>query len=183
MMERFCVTRRAAGPFAFVLAVLFVCALFAGCSKEKAPSPAPAEGARRESDSIIPFTVTTFAGTRFNLEETRGSVVVLNFWASWCGPCKYEAPFLQKAYEEFGPRGVKFIGVAVDDTEAGARAFVERFGLTFPTAIDSTGEIIDAYNIYGIPRTYIIGKDGKAAYVHSGAISGEDLSRAIREAM
>ncbi len=73
--------------------------------------------------------------------------------------------------------------MAVDDTEQGAMAFVERFGLTFPIAIDSSGEIINAYNIYGIPKTYIIGKDGLASYTHSGAITGEDLSREIRGAM
>ena len=159
--------------------VLFcICVLFAGCTKEKAPSPE-----RRQSEKVIPFTITTLDGSEFSLEAAKGSVVVLNFWASWCGPCKYEAPFLQKAYETFGPQGVKFIGVAVDDTGEGARAFVERFGLTFPIAIDSTGEILNAYNIYGIPRTYIIGKDGEAAYTHTGAITGDDLSREIRKAM
>lgn len=160
------------------LVLLLICVLFAGCTKEDAPSPE-----RRESERVIPFTVTTFDGAVFSLDAAKGSVVVLNFWASWCGPCKYEAPFLQDAYETFGPQGVKFIGVAVDDTGEGARAFVEHFGLTFPIAIDSTGEIMKAYNIYGIPRTYIIGKDGEAVYTHSGAISGEDLSREIRKAM
>jgi len=163
---------------AVFIVLLLVCVLFSGCTKEEAPG-----SGQGQSDSLIPFTVTTFDGARFSLEAAKGSVVVLNFWASWCGPCKYEAPFIQEAYLAYGSRGVKFIGVAVDDTEQGARAFVERFGLTFPIAIDSTGEIINAYNIYGIPRTYIIGRDGQAAYIHSGAITGEDLSREIEKAL
>lgn len=163
---------------AALLFLFFIFAVPAGCTQGEGDA-----SAKRPSEKIVPFTITTIKGAEFSLEEAKGSVVVLNFWASWCGPCKFEAPVLQKAYETFGPRGVKFIGVAVDDTEKGAKAFVERFGLTFPIAIDYTGEVLKSYNIYGIPKTYIIGKDGEAAYTHTGAISEDVLTREIKKAM
>ncbi|MFQ5735471.1 MAG: TlpA family protein disulfide reductase [Thermodesulfobacteriota bacterium] len=169
-------------PLAAIVAAVLLLAVAAGCGRDKSPEPqqTPQE---RPQEQVYPFKVVTFDNSVFTLDSVKGKPVVLNFWASWCGPCKLEAPTLQRAYETFGPYGVEFIGVAVDDTEQGAREFVKRFGLTFRTALDSTGEIMSLYRIYGVPKTYIIGKDGKVAYTHSGAITGEVLAREIKKVM
>ncbi len=166
--------KRQRGLLATGAAVLLAVWL-SGCGQEAAKAPAPRE-------SAAPFKVTTFDNGAFSLEAAKGRPVVINFWASWCGPCKLEARTLERAYQTFKPYGVEFIGIAVDDTEEGAKAFIKKYGLTFPMALDS-GEIMKAYSIYGVPKTYILGHDGQVAYTHTGAISEDDLAREIRKAM
>jgi cytochrome c biogenesis protein CcmG/thiol:disulfide interchange protein DsbE len=129
------------------------------------------------------FTVATFSGEEFTLSANRGRPVVVNFWASWCGPCRFEAPTLRKAYEEYSPRGVAFIGVAVQDTDERAKGFVEKYGLTFPNGRDSTGEIMKTYEIYAIPQTFVIGRDGRISYVHTGPVTDELLASEIEKAL
>jgi cytochrome c biogenesis protein CcmG/thiol:disulfide interchange protein DsbE len=124
----------------------------------------------------IPFTVSTFEGGVFELGSAPERPVVVNFWASWCGPCKLEAKVLERAYEEYGPRGVEFIGVAIQDTADGARRFISEFGLTFPNGLDDTGSIMRSYNVFGIPKTYVIAPGGAVAYTHTGPVSWTGLS-------
>ncbi|MBI5642070.1 MAG: TlpA family protein disulfide reductase [Deltaproteobacteria bacterium] len=147
-----------------------------GCKgkSEKKPSGAAA---------AIPFKLTTFDNQEFSLEAMKGKTVVVNFFASWCGPCRFEAKTLEKAYQAYKNDGVEFIAVAVDDTEAGAKGFIKEFNITFPAGRDAAGEIMKAYNIYGVPQTNIIGKDGAVSYTHSGAISEDILFREIKRAL
>lgn len=130
-----------------------------------------------------PFTVDLFGGGVFDLGKFEGTPVVVNFWASWCGPCKYEAPLLDSVYREYGPRGVVFIGVAVQDVEESATAFIKKYGVGFPNGLDRTGEIMRDYDIFVIPRTFVIDGDGAVSYAHSGPISEEGLSAAIEKVL
>lgn len=167
-----------------VLAAAFMAAglLLTGCKKApesgKAPeSPAPQAAAKPRQ--AIPFKIYTFDGKHVSLQDLKGKPVVVNFFASWCGPCQLEAPALREAFTEFGNR-VQFVAVAIEDSEAGARAFLKEFDIKFPAGLDSSGAIARDYNIYGIPRTYIIDSSGNVLYEHSGAIMKEDLDAAIR---
>lgn len=166
------------------LAVTIIAAGFflTGCKKAgegEKPDALQAQAPSSESRQAIPFSMRSFDGRDISLEGFRGKPVVVNFFASWCGPCQLEAPALGDAWAEFGDR-VEFVAVAIDDSEDGARAFVKEFKLSFTAGIDSTGEIAKAYNIYAIPRTYIIDRAGAVLYEHSGVITREDLDRAIR---
>lgn len=156
--------------------------LFAGCKKapesEKAPEKTSSE-APVQSRQAIPFSIKTFEGKEVALQDLKGKPVVVNFFASWCGPCQLEAPALRDAWSEFGGR-VQFVAVAIDDSEEGARAFLKEFNIKFPAGLDSSGAIARDYNIYGIPRTYIIDSAGTVLYEHSGAIMKEDLEAAIK---
>lgn len=125
------------------------------------------------------FEVKTFDGGIFNLGAVSGSPVVINFWASWCGPCRIEAAIIQEAYEKFKGSGVRFIGVALQDTPEASGSFIDEFGWSFPVGPDETGEIMRVYKVFGIPKTFIIAKDGRVSYVHSGAITKEILTREI----
>ncbi len=169
--------------FVSVLLVFTAMAL-SGCERSGEKQSAGTTGVTGlPGDLAVLFEVTTFDNGVFSLGAAAGSPVVINFWASWCGPCKFEAEALQEAYVKFKDSGVRFIGVAVQDTEEGSRKFIDEFNLTFPTGPDATGEIIMAYRVFGIPKTFIVGKDGRVSYVHSGAISREVLTREIMKVL
>src|SRR3990172_377657 len=169
---------------AFIVTILAAGLLFTGCKKAGEESKAEAPSvfgapAVQQSRQAIPFSMKTFDGRDVSLQELKGKPVVVNFFASWCGPCQLEAPALRDAWSEFGNR-VEFLAVAIDDSEEGARGFLKEFKLEFTARLDSTGEIMKDYNIYGIPKTYIIDRTGLVVYEHSGVIMKEDLDKAIK---
>jgi cytochrome c biogenesis protein CcmG/thiol:disulfide interchange protein DsbE len=87
--------------------------------------------------------------------------VVVNFWASWCIPCKDEAPFLQEVYEQNVDRGLVVLGVDAQDFKQDARAFMERFGLTYPVVYDGRGSTLGAWGVVGFPETFFVNRDGE----------------------
>lgn len=150
-----------------ILYVLAFCTLFfvlAGCSDEVEKEIAP------------DFTLRLFDGEYFNLSEHKGRPVVINFFASWCIPCKAEAPSFDKVYREYKTKDVAFLGIAIQDTETKAIGFVNEVGITFPTGLDEDGKIKESFGVFGIPVTYFIDKNGKINYTHAGMMT-EDLIR------
>ncbi len=115
------------------------------------------------------FTLKTYDGQQVSLESLRGKVVVVNFWASWCVPCRDEAPILEQVWRQYKDRGVVFLGVDYVDTEPKALAYLKEFDVTYPNGIDLASKISQVYRISGVPETFFIGKDGKIAPVNTGA--------------
>ena len=109
------------------------------------------------------FELTLFDGRRLRLSDLEGKVVVLNFWASWCGPCREEMPAFELTWQEYSDRGVVFLGVAVADFEEDARAFADFVGVTYPVGFDSAGEIALDYfpERVILPTTYFVDPEGK----------------------
>lgn len=109
-----------------------------------------------------------------SLADYKGQVVMLNIWATWCGPCRIEMPGIEQLHKTYGPRGLKIVAVSVDapHTESQIRDFVKQYGLTFQILHDTTGEdgaIGQAYQITGYPETIIIGRDGLIRKMLMGA--------------
>ena len=129
------------------------------------------------------FSVPLFDGGRFALEEHRGQVVVINFWASWCVPCREEAPLMEAAWRAYRDRGVVIVGVNVQDTEPAARRFIDEFGLTFPNGPDAGGRLAIDYGVYGIPELFIVSRDGRITYKHVGAVGEPTLVRRVEAAL
>ena len=106
------------------------------------------------------FEMETFSGDLLRLSDLEGQVVVLNFWATSCPPCRWEMPSFERIAQEYGDRGVVFVGVSVSDTAEDAQAFVDSIGLTYPIGVDPTNAIARAYDVVSLPTTFFISTDG-----------------------
>ena len=126
------------------------------------------------------FELITFSGETHLLSDFRGSVVVVNFWASWCESCKPEAKDLENAYQYYRASGdVMFLGVDYVDIEPEALAYLEEFGITYPNGPDLRTEISQAYRIRGVPETFIIDQNGVISHVQIGPYSSFEHIRSM----
>ena len=126
------------------------------------------------------FTGTTLTGSRLSFSSYRGRVVVINFWGSWCDPCRAEAPVLAVAAQQYRPSGVAFLGVDVRDTTASAEAFTRNFGITYPSVSDPslliTQDFTTAVPIAGTPVTLVVDRTGHIAGAVFGQASSAELN-------
>jgi cytochrome c biogenesis protein CcmG/thiol:disulfide interchange protein DsbE len=127
------------------------------------------------------FTLQGFDGRRVTLSELQGQVVVVNFWASWCDPCREEAAYLEQTRRKYKDQGVVFLGVDYVDTEKTALAYIEEFDITYITGPDLKTRILDSYNIQGVPETYYVAKNGELRGVHIGPLYPPGLDEKIEE--
>jgi cytochrome c biogenesis protein CcmG/thiol:disulfide interchange protein DsbE len=132
-------------------------------------------------DKVPPFSLTTFDGNTLNSGDFSGKVILINFWASWCTVCEDEALELETAWQQYKADGeVVFMGVDYVDTEPEAKAYLDKFHVTFPNGPDLGTKISQMFRIRGVPETFIIGRDGKLAYVKIGPfISLQEIQQAI----
>ncbi|KZE38376.1 hypothetical protein AV656_05525 [Bhargavaea cecembensis] len=141
----------------------------------------PGEGIAK-GEAAPDFTLETLDGGELTLSDLRGEKVILNFWASWCGPCRAEMPHMQEFHEEEAEEaGVRVIAVNLSTSERGDKekvmeniqSFVDEFGLTFPIPLDVEGEQMDVYRVITIPTTYIIDTSGVIRHVVRGPMDAE----------
>lgn len=125
------------------------------------------------------FTLKTYDGKSFSLEEHRGKVVLINFWASWCGPCRSEAEDLNAIWTEYKAKGVVFIGVGYLDNESDAREFLKEFNVRYATGPDDGTQISRAYRVKGVPESYIVDQKGNLAMTIPGPTTAKDLRRIL----
>jgi len=125
------------------------------------------------------FTLTSFDGESLTLSELRGQVVVINFWASWCPPCREEAAYLERTWRKYKDQGVVFIGVDYLDTETEALAYIEEFDITYFNGPDLRTKIAQAYKIQGVPETFYVTKNGELRGLKIGALVPPELDQKI----
>jgi cytochrome c biogenesis protein CcmG, thiol:disulfide interchange protein DsbE len=120
----------------------------------------------------------------FSLDSLRGKAVVVNFWASWCEPCKSEAPLLEQAWQRYRDEGLVVVGVDAQDFTKDAKGFAERYEITYPTVHDGAGSTLGRWGVVGFPETFFVGRDGRLVGEKvSGELDAEQLESNIRVAL
>jgi peroxiredoxin len=129
------------------------------------------------------FTLHTLNGPNMRLQEQRGQVVLINFWATWCGPCQQEMPKLNALYEKYHAAGFVLLGVNVDDDVKHAAVVAQKLGIKFPVLLDTDKAISHLYDLSTMPSTVLIDRDGRVHYVHKGYLAGyeDTYDKQIRE--
>jgi DsbE subfamily thiol:disulfide oxidoreductase len=126
------------------------------------------------------FSVRSLRGSgRVSLRQYEGRIVVVNLWASWCGPCRKEAPALEQVWKQYREGGAMFIGIDHQDTKTDGLAFAREFGLTYPLGFDPDGTVARAFGALGVPTTYVIAPNGWIAYRFLGRVQPADLIRVL----
>jgi peroxiredoxin len=152
------------------------CAAFAVIAGTASSAIAPASPAPD-------FTLHSMSGPNLRLKEQRGRVVMVNFWATWCAPCRQEMPQLNRLYEKYRSSGFMLLGINVDDDPSKAAEVAAKLGVTFPVLLDADKTVSKLYDLNTMPSTVIIDRDGKVRYVHRGYLAGyeENYEKQIRE--
>ncbi len=129
------------------------------------------------------FTLRAMDGPNMRLQEQRGRVVMINFWATWCGPCRQEMPHLNRLYEKYAPSGFVLMSVNVDDDTRNAAEVAAKLGVKFPVLWDTDKRVSRLYDLATMPSTVLIDRDGKVRYVHRGYLNGyeETYEKQVRE--
>ncbi len=128
-----------------------------------------------------PFSLNLLEGGTLEWADLEGKAVVLDFWASWCGPCRHEAPALAQVYLEYADLPVEFVGINLWDQKEGALQHVNQFSVPYPNGIDSRGIIAIDYGVRGIPEKYFISSAGLITRKFEGPMSAEDLRASLNE--
>jgi peroxiredoxin len=140
------------------------------------------------SQGIAPdFTLKSHSGANLRLSELRGEVVMINFWASWCGPCRQEMPLLEELYAEYQPLGFTILGVNVEEDSSKAKALLSEIPVSFPVLFDTQSQVSRLYDVVAMPSTVLVDRDGNVRYLHHGYKPGyeqayqEQVRALIRE--
>lgn len=138
----------------------------------------------QESQLAPAFTLPGLDGDEpISLRDFRGKIVVLNVWASWCLPCRKEAPALQAAWEDYRAQGVQFLGSNYQDDRDAARGFVREFGITYPSVFDPSGRLAADYGFFGLPSTFVIDGSQRIRFQFTGYLTAPRLREALDEVL
>jgi len=122
------------------------------------------------------FTLRSMDGPNVRLNEQRGRVVMVNFWATWCGPCRQEMPHLNKLHDKYRDAGFVLLGVNIDDNARAATDLAAKLGLRFPVLLDTDKSVSRLYDLGSMPATVLIDREGRVGHLHRGYREGFELS-------
>ena len=145
-------------------AAVIVAALLTGMASAAGPAPAPAPA----------FTLPARGGTSLGLESLKGKVVMLNFWASWCGPCRKEMPLLEQMHKKYSKQGFALLGVNVDAESADAEKLLKTVQVSFPILFDKESKVSGLYNVNAMPSSVFIDRKGNLRALHRGYKEGDE---------
>ncbi len=149
-----------------ILAIVLVLGVVATSCPAEAPAP---EVGKQAPD----LQLNTPGGQSIALSELKGTPVLLNFWATWCGPCRHEMPFLQQIYDERPEETLVLLTINIQESSSQVVQFMQSEGFSFTVLLDSNGNVAQRYNIHGIPTTFFIDKDGVIQEIKIGAFQSK----------
>jgi peroxiredoxin len=120
------------------------------------------------------FTLRSLSGENLRLQEYRGKVVLINFWASWCGPCRQEMPILDRIHKRYEPAGFTVLGVNVEGELDKARKIADRLDVSFPLLFDAGQQVSEDYALKSMPYTVLVDRDGQIRFIHHGYKPGDE---------
>jgi peroxiredoxin len=120
------------------------------------------------------FTLKSNSGKNVKLSELRGQVILLNFWASWCGPCRQEMPLLEKLHKRYSALGFTVLGVNVEEDPRKAKTLLKDISVSFPILFDTSNKVSKQYKVSAMPSTVMIDRDGNMRYLHKGYKPGDE---------
>ncbi|SFD47796.1 TlpA family protein disulfide reductase [Pseudoalteromonas denitrificans] len=121
------------------------------------------------------FTLKSQSGENLRLQEMRGEVVLINFWASWCGPCRQEMPYLEKIQQKYHDLGFTVLGINVEEDSTAAKALLKELSVSFPILFDDKNTVSEMYKVDAMPMTVLVDRDGYQRYLHRGYQSGDEV--------
>jgi thiol-disulfide isomerase/thioredoxin len=129
------------------------------------------------------FTLKSRSGENVKLSELRGEVVMINFWASWCGPCRQEMPLLEDLYSKYSDLGFTLLGVNVEEDSSKASELLREIPVSFPVLFDNKNEVTKLYKVVAMPSTIMVDRDGNMRYLHRGYLPGyeEEYKKQVKE--
>jgi peroxiredoxin len=136
-----------------------------------------------EGNQAHDFTLQTLDGTEVSLSDYQGRAVLVNFWATWCAPCRAEVPDLQAAYEVRQGDGFVVLGVNVEESRTTVEPFVAGFGVTYPVLLDETGEVLKLYRAIGLPMSIMVDREGLIQARHIGYLSAGQLEDYLEQVL
>jgi cytochrome c biogenesis protein CcmG/thiol:disulfide interchange protein DsbE len=134
-------------------------------------------------DFTVPFVANAEGKPRFHLAEYRGHPVLLDFWATWCGPCKAQSPVVNRIAARYKDRGLVVVGINTSDEEGVAAGYAQGHGLTFPMAYDDRNAAARAFGVENLPTMILVSKEGKLMAVRTGMTSDDEIDRLVRSAL
>ncbi len=147
---------------AAVIGAMILGAVAISAAHAAEPAPAP------------DFALPAMDGGELRLSELKGQVVMINFWATWCGPCRQEMPLLQQLQVKYEPLGFTLVGINVEPESAGARTWLEKVPVTFPILFDRQNQVAERFGVQGMPSSVFVDRSGKVRYVHRGYQPGDE---------
>ena len=161
------------------IAIIFIlCLLSSACSREKGGE---ATGSIIIGSKAPDFSMTGISGQQISLKDLRGQGVLVNFWATWCYPCREEMDDLKAAYEKYKDQGIVILGIDMKEGEDTVRKFTDSYKITYPILIDTDGKVSDAYNVFGIPSSFFIDREGVIRDIVLGEMDQDSINNKIEK--
>lgn len=170
----------------FLAVALLVAGTLLGCSGGESAGPAVGSANPQgitPGKTALDFTLQTLDGARASLSDYRGQVVLVNFWATWCPPCRAEIPALEAAHQAHRDDGLVILGVSVEDPPELIELFLREVDITYPILLDRNGTVYRAYRAPGLPTTVLVDRDGIIQVRHIGELSARELDQYLSEVL